>query len=281
MSTMGDLPALPSVVSEVMSMTDDPSMGMDRISGQIERDPALTAKILRISNSPYYGMRQFIGTLKLALVVLGVREVRNIVLGVSVFETLQDDSMGSSLRHTFWDHAVFVAALSKRLGRKFVRGLDGEDFISGLLHDVGKMALWRKHGATYADFLAGDAGSGTALCEREREVFGYDHAEVAAALAAYWNLPKTLADALYCHHPASERKIADAKDPRLAALIRIADLAAHEEWSQTDESPVESCPCCEDEEAWAPIVACGAPTNKAERRKLLAEFVAEMEEAIV
>lgn len=278
MSTMGDLPALPAVVSEVMTMTDDPSIGMDRISAQIERDPALTAKILRISNSPYYGMRQYIGTLKLALVVLGVREVRNIVLGVSVFYALQDDTHNSPLRHAFWGHATNVAALSKRLARQFVHGLDGEDFISGLLHDVGKMALWRKHGEDYAAILTGPDGNGPRLCETETRSFGYDHAEMAAALAVNWNLPKTLVDALYCHHAGEGRVIAEARDPRLAALVRIANAAVYEDFfAQEQDLPF---PSCEDEEAWGVLAAHGAPAEPSERRRLLKTLLTEMAESI-
>ena len=88
---VGDLPAMPAVVSEVLRVTDDPATAMSEVSSIVQADPALTAKILRVSNSSYYGMKQYVGTLKLALVILGVREVRNIVLGITVFETLKNE----------------------------------------------------------------------------------------------------------------------------------------------------------------------------------------------
>jgi len=87
---VGDLPAVPKVVGDVLSMTEDPSVPMARVGEVIQRDPALTAKILRIGNSPYYGMRQYVATLKLALVILGAREVRNIVVGIAVLDTLRN-----------------------------------------------------------------------------------------------------------------------------------------------------------------------------------------------
>ena len=77
LANVGDLPAMPEVVSEVLRLTDDPDTAMAQVSDVIQRDPALTAKILKVSNSPYYGMKQYVGTLKLAIVILGVREVRN------------------------------------------------------------------------------------------------------------------------------------------------------------------------------------------------------------
>ena len=85
---LGDLPAMPDVVAGVMELTADANVAVSEVSALIERDPALTAKLLKVSNSSYYGMRQVVGTLKLALVILGVREVRNIVVGISVLESL-------------------------------------------------------------------------------------------------------------------------------------------------------------------------------------------------
>ena len=85
---VGDLPAMPAVVSEVLRITEDPKVDMQVVGRVIESDPAMAGKILKVSNSSYYGMKQFVGTLKMALVILGVREVRNIVLGISVFEAI-------------------------------------------------------------------------------------------------------------------------------------------------------------------------------------------------
>jgi HD-like signal output (HDOD) protein len=135
---------MPGVVAEVLRVTGDPDVAVGEVSSVIERDSALTAKLLKVSNSPYYGMNQVVGTLKLALVILGVREVRNIVLGISVVDSLKDSSTERLLDQLdFWDHSVKVAGFAKKLGTHLRLNLQGEDFIASRLHDIGKMVLWR------------------------------------------------------------------------------------------------------------------------------------------
>lgn len=274
-SRVGDLPAMLSIIADVMETTDDPTVAMSEISEKIQRDPALTAKLLHVSNSAYYGLRQHVGTLNLALVVLGIREVRNVVLGISIFEMIHDPSIGSLVTETFWEHSVTVGSLSKKLGAKFALGLQGEDFIGGLLHDIGKMVLLRQLGEEYERILKLSGGSSRVLCPLEANKFGFDHADVAAALATHWNLPQALADALRFHHPNEDRELAKAKDPKLAALIRIANFASHDDCSQETG---DSCLSCADDEAWSLLKSPNVPLDVNGRYETLAEFVAELEE---
>jgi len=273
---VGELPALPSVVAEVLQITDDPAVAVSQISDHVQRDPALTAKILKVSNSPYYGMKQHVGSLKLALVILGVREVRNIVLGISVLEQLQDEGMQDSVvTGDFWKHSVTVAALTKRLGAAFALGLQGEDFTSGLLHDMGKMVLFRQLGRTYEQVFTDAGGDSSKLCDLELASFGFDHADVAAALAIHWNLPGSLVDSLWCHHPSASRPLAEANNPRLAASVRIANLAARDDFSK----PSAQCASCSDEDAWAVLSAAKVPADIEQRKELLAGFSQELKES--
>jgi len=145
-SRVGELPAMPAVVAEVLRVTDDPASDMSAVSAAIQSDPALTAKILRVSNSPYYGMKQYVGTLKLALVILGVREVRNIVLCISVFEAVRDSERHVAAVHEIWNGSLRVAGLAKSLSTQLGLVLQGEEFIAGLLTDIGKVALLRLRG---------------------------------------------------------------------------------------------------------------------------------------
>lgn len=273
---LGDLPALPDVVSQVLQMTEDPSSEMARVSAVIQRDPALTAKILKVGNSPYYGMKQYVGTLKLALVLLGVREVRNIVLGINVFEAISDGKVDAVLVHEFWEHSVRVGGLSKKLGAELGLGLQGEDFISGLLHDVGKIALLRQLGPAYLRIFKASGGHSAALCKLEREMFGFDHADAAAALATQWNLPKTLGDAMWRHHAEDRETLADTKDPRLASLVCIANAAAREDFSDPNGLPGPSSYLSE---AWGLLRSSRTPDEPEERRAMLARFVKEFEES--
>lgn len=273
---VGELPAMPEIVAEVLRQTEDPTVALSDVSSIIERDPPLTAKLLMVSNSPYYGMRQVVGTLKLALVILGVREVRNIVLGVSMLDSLRDPNTERLLKQRgFWHHSVLVGALAKKLGTHLSLNLQGEDFIAGLLHDIGKMVLWRQLKEDYEKVFESAGGASGALCAAESAAFGFDHADAAAALSQKWNLPQTLTDSLRCHHEGEGRSLNDTKDPRLAALICVANRAAREDLKTEDAAAL---PSCSDEKAWGLLQEEGGHLDAEGRRELLAAFVAELED---
>lgn len=273
--TVGELPALPSIVADVLNITEDPTVAVSQISERIQRDPGLTAKILKVSNSSYYGMKQYVGTLKLALVILGVREVRNIVLGITLFESLKDGHMERLLTREIWEHSLRVAGWCRLIGSALSLGLQGEDFIGGLLHDVGKIVLLRQAGDDYLKLVKMSGSHGETLCQLEMSVFGFDHADAAAALADHWNLPCALSDALRMHHEAPERVFSTADDPRLAALVWVANAATVEEFSQPDAVPG---PSCTREDAWRAFGTHKAPVDVAGRRAMLADFATQIQE---
>lgn len=275
---IGDLPAMPDVVTEVIRLTDDPNVAVSEVSALIEQDPALTAKLLKVSNSSYYGMRQVVGTLKLALVILGVKEVRNIVLGISVIETLQDSSTNRLLvREGLWEHSTVVASYAKRLGTHLELSLQGEDFIAGLLHDIGKLILWKQMNDEYVDVYTTAKEEGSALYEMEYKIFGFDHADAAAAIAEVWGLPESLSNALACHHPRADRTLAETKDPRLSALVRIANQASKDNFIHDGADP-GACTSCADEESWG-IVTERFPVETPEARfELFKSFAEEMQD---
>ncbi len=221
LNRVGNLPSIPVVVNRIIEITNDPNSTMEELSKVIELDPGLTAKVLRVSNSPYYGMRQSVGSLQLALVVLGIKEVRNIVLGVSVLESFRKDHVGVILEKVVWPHSIKVAAFSKKLGQELGLRFQGEAFVAGLLHDIGKIILLDKQADIYTDIF--NTYQGIELCNHERETVGFSHCEAAAALAIRWNFPETLRDSLLMHHADEAYGLHLAKDGQLCSLIRLAD----------------------------------------------------------
>lgn len=271
---IGDLPALPGVVAEAMEITDDATSALGQISQVIERDPGLSAKILKVSNSPFYGMKQYVGSLKLALVILGVRELRNILIGVTVFDALRANSHGNTVLRDFWPHSFWVGAMCKKMGAALSLGLQGEDFIAGLLHDVGKLVLLRGMGTTYDTVLRPLASvQSEERCQAETKALGFDHADAGGALAVQWNLPNNLVDAIWLHHPRGECTLDSAKDPKLAALVRIANRACQEDLDLLKEPK-----SCADEEAWESLASKKTPASIAARRELLSGFMKEIRE---
>ena len=275
---VGDLPAMPEVVAEVVGIIESPDVSISDVSRVIERDPGLSAKLLEVSNSPYYGMRQVVGTLKLALVVLGVKEVQNIVLGITVLDTMGDGDIERRMQDEgIWTDSVLAAGVAKRLGAYFELSFQGEDFIAALLHDIGKIVLWKQFTDAYEEICEVADGDKAALPSIEFENLGFDHADVAAALAYSWNLPPSLTDALRYSIPREDKKIADAADQRLAALVRIAALIAREDWEAGP--PAEPPESATDQEAWAILLANADPIDIPERTNILQSIVSELEAA--
>ncbi|MCP4645924.1 MAG: HDOD domain-containing protein [bacterium] len=270
----GELPAVPEIVAEVLRVTQDPSSDLNTVGDVVERDPALTAKILRISNSAYYGLKQHVGTLKLALVVLGITEVRNIVLGVSVFDAVQDQSINPTMARDVYGHCLVTGALAKKLFTRLSLNSHGEAFVSGVLHDIGKLLLVRKIKDGYIKLLKVTEGEPEALCRIEKEAFGFTHADAAAAVAELWDFPKPLTDALWLHHPIPESSLVDAKDPILAAGVRVANLAAHVDWQNLEEGT--PLPHEQEDEAWSLLDTAPDPVSSTERTALFAEFAEEI-----
>lgn len=277
---IGDLPSIPKVVVQVMDLTEKPGVPVSEISALIEQDMGLTAKLLKVSNSSYYGMRQVIGTLKLALVILGIKEVRNIVVGISIMDTLNDDATQFLLeREGLWDHSARVASFSKKMGTHFELNLQGEDFIAGLLHDIGKLVLWKQMPEEYKDIYNTAQEQNVPLYEIEQKNIGFDHADVAAALADKWSLPHSLIDALYAHHPSEERSLVDMEDPRLCSIVRIANLAAKDDFLSEEDTDLDSLPSCADNEAWTILNESMPLATKEQRFELLSQFAQELEGA--
>lgn len=275
--TMGNLPKIPDVVTDVMDMIESPDASLEDVSEVIGRDPGLSAKLLAIANSPHYGMSHAIGTLNLALVVLGLNELYNIVLGVTLMDTVEDKDIERKMQDEgIWTDSLLAAGVARRLGSYFELSSHGEDFIAGLLHGIGKMVLWKQMPEVYGEICASAAGDKVALARIESERLGFDHADVAAALTHSWKLPLSLVDALQCCLPRSDRNLTDAAVPRIAALARVAALTAREEWGP--ELPAEPPESAIDPVAWSIILKKHPAMSVPERTKMLHSIVAGLKE---
>lgn len=274
---MGDLPAMPGIVVRVMEATMDPNVSVSEVCALIEHDPSMTAKLLKVSNSSYFGMRQVVGSLKLALVILGVREVRNIVLGISVFEALRTRETEFLLSNQgLWSHSVLVGGVAKKLGNHLEMSMQGEDFIAGLLHDIGKLVLWNQLGDEYKVVYEKAKELAIPLDGLEMETFEFDHSDAAEALAVAWSLPESLSSALAYHHAREGRSLSDSASPKLSALVRVANLAAHDKWNGKDEGTLW---CGRDDEAWKILELDSGEQSIEDRENLMMGFVNELKES--
>ncbi len=219
------LPSLPTVTAKMLELVDNPRTSAAGLAQLIMQDQVLTARILKVANSSFYGFPREIGTVKLAVVVLGFDAVKEMGLGLSVLTTLKRESSGGSLDWSrFWQHSVAVAAATRLLARTVCYRLAGEAFVAGLLHDIGRLVL--------SIYLADDldmvhrlsSSGGMASEEAEKEIFGVTHAQVGAWLAEKWNLPPTLVEAIQ-YHDAPES--CPAERPELPLLVYLGNHLAH------------------------------------------------------
>jgi HD-like signal output (HDOD) protein len=212
-------------------------MDSDRSSARnvadvLARDPALSAKILRLANSAYFGLSRPVADVATACVVLGFDLVRNLAIGVTTLDVLTRKVEGVLDGRAAWRHAVAAAVAARAVAVRVGAASPGTAFCAGILHDVGKLVLATVDGARYGAVVrAGRAAARAAasaadppptLRERETEAFGADHAEIGGWLADAWRFPHEIREAITLHHEPWRT------DPtsRWGALAGIADTLA-------------------------------------------------------
>ncbi|MEW6041530.1 MAG: HDOD domain-containing protein [Elusimicrobiota bacterium] len=199
------LPTLPTVVAKMIELVDNPKTSASSLAKLISSDQALTAKILKLANSAYYGFPREISTVNLAIVVLGFNTVKDMGLSVSVLDAFTDmDDIEHFEMSRFWEHSIGVGVAAKMLAHTFEYRVAGEAFVAGLLHDVGKLIL---NQYLHSDFLAVLKKANQEkreLKDVEIEIIGATHAQVGAWLAERWRLPRMIVDSIEFHHRIGE-----------------------------------------------------------------------------
>lgn len=215
------LPSLPNVVADLLSSFSNEEIDVDGIAQQIARDQALTARVLRVANSSFYGLQNRVGTIQEAVTILGFRAVRSMVVAVGMSGAFRHDLCPEFDAKTYLRHGVGTALAARTLAP--LAGVNPDlAFTAGLLHDIGQLVLVGNFPAQYAAALAYRRQHDCFQVQAERDVLGLDHAEVGGMLAEAWHFPASLCEAVSEHHaPAS------ASGSSLANLIHVADVTSH------------------------------------------------------
>lgn len=217
----GKLGSLPAIVYRVFEAMDDPKSTASQIGKVINDDPALTARLLKLVNSPFYGFSGRVDTVYRAVALIGHKELRSVVVAASAIKVF--DGIPSELvsMPVFWKRSLATAVVARVLAA-FKREKEIERFfIAGLLHDIGSLLLYLQLPEEMTQVLHQQRTDGVELSKAEKDVIGYDHTEVGGALLKKWNLP-----ALICHsvrfHQTPEK--APAAEKSAAWLIHLAKL---------------------------------------------------------
>lgn len=259
-----DLPALPAALLDLLALVGSDDVDIDELCARISVDMALTAKVLRLANSSFYGGRGAVTSVDAAIARVGLRMVKGIVGAAAASGTIKPPACKGFDFTAFWRHGVATATAAQALA--FATGADPSTaFTSGLLYRIGQLVLAAQVPAEFAETLARRAASGGDALLIERAVLGVDHAVVGARIAAHWRLPAAIVAAL----SQQDLPLARGASPTLGQIAGAADrlIEAFETGEDTAAIAVGTAI-----EAWA---AAGAPLSFWGRTALDASHQAE------
>ncbi|KAA3627875.1 MAG: HDOD domain-containing protein [Proteobacteria bacterium] len=246
-----DLVSPPQVHFALLEVLNDPISTTDDMAEVIAMDPALTARLLRIVNSPYYGLVRRIDTISRAVTVIGSNELFNLAVAVAataVFSRLPGSLVNMDC---FWRHSVFAAMVSRELAKRANVLHPERLFVGGLLHDVGSLLLYNERPDTMSDLLLVAQGDEEVMFHAELHRLGFSHAEVGEGILSLWQLPETLCIAIGAHHTPL-----DTQGPcPEAGILYLADHLANR--SERSGFAAESRPNGELDEAVLKLLGIG------------------------
>lgn len=219
---ISSLPTLPTVIVQVNEKVTNPKTSALDLARTILEDQALTARLLRLVNSPFYGFPRRIATVTEAVTILGFHPVRNLLLTASVVDLMVSDEMPEFSPTHLWEHSIGVAVAAGLLARYTQHDDREEVFVAGLLHDVGKVVLFRFATKDFLNVLETARNEDITIRAAEQRLLGFTHDQVGRLLAERWKLPVRLSEAIGCHHRPELAQIAK----REAAIIHGADILA-------------------------------------------------------
>jgi putative nucleotidyltransferase with HDIG domain len=215
------LPPTPRLVPELMRLLNQPDVDSSRIVSMISYDPALTANILRISNSAYFAASQPTSDLQEAVTRLGFQQVYQLVAAADAAHLLNTTADTGADEGDLWKHSVAAAVAAQRIANRLGEN-DSLAFTAGLLHDIGKIILTNSLKGTYAKIVKDTDATGNSLLDVETKTFGVNHAELGGQLLQHWKFPPNIVAAVWFHHTPKGAGV----HQRLASCIYLANMIA-------------------------------------------------------
>jgi putative nucleotidyltransferase with HDIG domain len=197
------MPSLPTTVTKIMEICNDPRTSPADLNRVISLDPVLMGKVMRLINSAYYGLSQEITSLVRAIIMLGINTVKNLALSTAILGTLGNKADFQALNMDgFWRHSLGVGVTAKLIAkhRKVDPKTLEEYFIAGLLHDIGKIPLNNRFPQDYVAAMGISDRDNSPLFAAESEMMGLNHAQVGDLILKAWNLDESIQDVVLHHH---------------------------------------------------------------------------------
>ena len=232
-----DLPTPPIVFSQIQRVLGDPRTSAYDIAAILQEDPGMSARVLKLTNSAYYGLTRAIESVKQAVVIIGMEAIRNLVLSAAMLDAFAKQRISAEFQDSFWRHSLATALAARCIVLAF-RDRQVSDpeagFSAGMLHDIGKMVI-----AISLPEQAGRIGQvkaeTTLIPEHaiERSILGFDHALAGAVLGNHWKLSDKLVEAIRFHH---NPLASEPDDSNLPWLIHVSDYVVRMTFDYDPES---------------------------------------------
>lgn len=217
-----NLPTVPVIATQLLEIISEDKASVKQLLPIIEKDPSLAFKILHVANSAYYGLFKNIDSLKQAVVLIGLTDLYNLVLGFSVIKSF-NQYMGNSKWvdwNEFWEHSVTVGSIAQLIKTEFRLPMIGNPYAQGLVHDIGKLVLFQIARPEFMEILKREEEQTRSSTDIEMEVLGFDHSQAGSWLAQRWQLPESIVETMANHHKANPD---ESEYLGIVALITIAD----------------------------------------------------------
>jgi putative nucleotidyltransferase with HDIG domain len=222
--TASDLPTIPVVATKVMQLIESESATAEELAKVVASDPAVAARVLKISNSSFYGCQRQIQTLSHAIVVLGFATLKSLVVAASVKQVYQPYGLTEKM---LWEHS-FGAGLASRIIAKETRLVSEEEaFLGGLFHDIGKIIMNTMNKQQFQEVMQRCYNDGLSFADAERQVYSYTHSEVGGLVIKKWNFPDMLMNAVLNHHILEFAEDEDVYQVNLTCVVGLADMFCH------------------------------------------------------
>lgn len=222
--TASDLPTIPVVATKVMQLIESESATAEDMAKVVSSDPAVAARVLKISNSSFYGCQRQIQTLSHAIMVLGFSTLKSLVVAASVKQVYKPYGLTEKM---LWEHS-FGAGLAARIIAKSTRLVNEEEaFLGGLFHDIGKIIMNTMDNQKFQEVMQKCYNDEISFEDAERQSYPFTHSEVGGLVIKKWNFPDILMHAVLQHHSFDFAEDTDPYQIQLTCVVGLANLFCH------------------------------------------------------
>ncbi|MCM8541028.1 MAG: HDOD domain-containing protein [Lentisphaeraceae bacterium] len=219
-----EIPPLPKAALDLLDLTNDIHANAGKATEILSKDPALSMKVLKAANSCKYGYSRHIGTVSQAVVILGFKGLRNLILGLAIYKFIGKSK--NEFSNQLWKHLLITACFAKSITNKLGQEDPELGFLCGLIHDIGKAVLMNKEPEIYGELIERAHIEGISLHEIESDYLNFTHGDLGREICRSWNLPGILVRTVSLHHNKFFTQVEEECENELLQTVILADNLA-------------------------------------------------------